>query len=156
LTFVLCCSIKDGIIPILQRHIENHSFENMLTVKDKIFSFTQSHNSGTIIVSDISVNQKGYLLVFEALVFQRKNVFRKCGYTIIYVQTKWNRYFLRSVQWCFTPNVELEAVILRNVPPSFVSNALHPKTPMPRLSAFPHIGLTSQTLLALHFLSWPA
>ncbi len=47
--------------------LTNYGFQNMLAVKNKILSFTQSSNSGTIIISDIGINQESYLPVYEAL-----------------------------------------------------------------------------------------
>ncbi len=47
--------------------LTNYGFQNMLDVKNKILSFTQSHDSGTIIISDIGVNYESYLPVYEAL-----------------------------------------------------------------------------------------
>ena len=47
--------------------LTNYGFQNMLDVKNEILSFTQSHDSGTIIISDIGVNYESYLPVYEAL-----------------------------------------------------------------------------------------
>ena len=47
--------------------LTNYGFQNMLAVKDKILSFTQSRNCGTIIISDIGINYEIYLPVYEAL-----------------------------------------------------------------------------------------
>ena len=47
--------------------LTNYGFQNMLAVKDKILSFTQSRNCGTIIISDIGINYESYLPVYEAL-----------------------------------------------------------------------------------------
>ena len=47
--------------------LTNYGFQNMLALKNKILSFTQSHNLGTIIISDIGVNYESYLPVYEAL-----------------------------------------------------------------------------------------
>jgi hypothetical protein len=47
--------------------LTNYGFQNMMAVKNKILSFTQSHNLGTIIISDIGINYESYLPVYEAL-----------------------------------------------------------------------------------------
>lgn len=47
--------------------LTNYGFQNMLAAKNKILSFTQSHDLGTIIISDIGVNYESYLPVYEAL-----------------------------------------------------------------------------------------
>ncbi len=47
--------------------LTNYGFQNMLAVKNKILSFTQSRNSGTIIISDIGINYESYPPVYEAL-----------------------------------------------------------------------------------------
>ena len=47
--------------------LTNYGFQNMLAVKDKILSFTQSRNCGTIIISDVGINYESYLPVYEAL-----------------------------------------------------------------------------------------
>jgi hypothetical protein len=47
--------------------LTNYGFQNMLAVKNKILSFTQSCNSGTIIISDIGINYESYPPVYEAL-----------------------------------------------------------------------------------------
>jgi oligoribonuclease NrnB/cAMP/cGMP phosphodiesterase (DHH superfamily) len=47
--------------------LTNYGFQNMLAVKNKILSFTQSHNLGTIMISDIGINYESYLPVYEAL-----------------------------------------------------------------------------------------
>jgi len=39
----------------------------MLAVKEKILSFIQSYDSGTIILSNIAVNHESYLPMAEAL-----------------------------------------------------------------------------------------
>jgi hypothetical protein len=55
------------IYPNSEVVLTNYGFQNMLVVKNKILSFTQSHNSGTIIISDISVNYESYVPMYEAL-----------------------------------------------------------------------------------------
>ena len=47
--------------------LTNYGFQNMLALKNKILSFTQSRNSGTIIISDIGINYESYPHVYEAL-----------------------------------------------------------------------------------------
>jgi oligoribonuclease NrnB/cAMP/cGMP phosphodiesterase (DHH superfamily) len=47
--------------------LTNYGFQNMMAVKNKILSFTQSHNLGTIIISDIGINYESYMPVYEAL-----------------------------------------------------------------------------------------
>jgi uncharacterized protein len=47
--------------------LTNYGFQNMLTVKNKILSFIQSSDSGTIIISDIGVNHESYMPIYEAL-----------------------------------------------------------------------------------------
>ncbi|MDQ3887854.1 MAG: hypothetical protein M3251_01125, partial [Thermoproteota archaeon] len=55
------------IFPYSEVILTNYGFQNMLAVKNKILSFTQSHNLGTIIISDIGINYESYLPVYEAL-----------------------------------------------------------------------------------------
>ncbi len=55
--------------------LTNYGFQKMLAVKNKILSFTQSHNLGTIIISDIGVNYESYLPVYEALSTSEKRGF---------------------------------------------------------------------------------
>ncbi len=55
--------------------LTNYGFQNMLTVKNKILSFTQSHNLGTIIISDIGINYESYLPVYEALITSKQGGF---------------------------------------------------------------------------------
>ncbi|MFL6522288.1 MAG: hypothetical protein ACJ71B_02285 [Nitrososphaera sp.] len=55
------------VYPGSQVVLTNYGFQNMLAVKDKILSFTQSFDSGTIIISDIGVNYQSYLPIYEAL-----------------------------------------------------------------------------------------
>ena len=55
--------------------LTNYGFQNMLAVKNKILSFTQSHNLGTIIISDIGVNYESYLPVYEALSISKQRGF---------------------------------------------------------------------------------
>jgi hypothetical protein len=47
----------------------------MLAVKNKILSFTQSHDLGTIIISDIGVNYESYLPIYEALITSEQRGF---------------------------------------------------------------------------------
>jgi uncharacterized protein len=47
--------------------LTNYGFQNMLAVKNKILSFTQSYNLGTIVISDIGANYESYLPIYEAL-----------------------------------------------------------------------------------------
>ncbi|MDQ3835389.1 MAG: hypothetical protein M3270_00435 [Thermoproteota archaeon] len=53
--------------PESQVILTNYGFQNMLAVKKEILSFTQSFDSGTIIISDIGVNYESYLPIYEAL-----------------------------------------------------------------------------------------
>lgn len=55
--------------------LTNYGFQNMLAVKDKILSFTQSRNCGTIIISDIGINYESYLPVYEALSTSKRRGF---------------------------------------------------------------------------------
>jgi hypothetical protein len=55
--------------------LTNYGIENMIRVKDKIFSFIQSYSSGTIIISDIGVNHESYLPIFEALRMSKQKGF---------------------------------------------------------------------------------
>jgi uncharacterized protein len=47
--------------------LTNYGFQNMLAVKNKILSFTQPRNCGTIIISDIGINYESYPPIYEAL-----------------------------------------------------------------------------------------
>ena len=42
----------------------NYGFQNMLALKYRILSFTKSSTSGTIIISDIGINNESHLPVF--------------------------------------------------------------------------------------------
>jgi oligoribonuclease NrnB/cAMP/cGMP phosphodiesterase (DHH superfamily) len=53
--------------PDSQVILTNYGFQNMLAVKKEILSFTQSFDSGTIIISDIGVNHESYIPIYEAL-----------------------------------------------------------------------------------------
>lgn len=56
--------------------LTNYGFQNMLAIKNNILSFTQSHNLGTIIIiSDIGINYKSYLPVYEALTTSKQRGF---------------------------------------------------------------------------------
>lgn len=55
--------------------LTNHGFHNMLAVKDRILSFTKSSTSGTIIISDIGINNESHLPVFEALRISKQKGF---------------------------------------------------------------------------------
>src|SRR5918996_775934 len=55
--------------------LTNYGFQNMLAVKDKILSFTQSRNCGTIIISDIGINYESYPPVYEALSTSKRRGF---------------------------------------------------------------------------------
>jgi uncharacterized protein len=53
----------------------NHGFQNMLAEKYRILSFTKSSNSGSILISDIGINNESHLPVFEALSFSKQKGF---------------------------------------------------------------------------------
>jgi oligoribonuclease NrnB/cAMP/cGMP phosphodiesterase (DHH superfamily) len=55
--------------------LTNYGYQNMLAVKNKILSFTQLHDSGTVIISDIGVNYESYPPVYEALSTSRRRGF---------------------------------------------------------------------------------
>ena len=55
--------------------LTNYGFQNMLAVKNKILSFTQSRNCGTIIISDIGINYESYPPVYEALSTSKRRGF---------------------------------------------------------------------------------
>jgi uncharacterized protein len=55
--------------------LTNYGFQNMLAVKDKILSFTQSRYCGAIIISDIGINYESYLPVYEALSTSKRRGF---------------------------------------------------------------------------------
>jgi hypothetical protein len=55
--------------------LTNYGFQNMLALKNKILSFTRSHDLGTIIISDIGVNYESYLPVYEALSISKQRGF---------------------------------------------------------------------------------
>src|SRR3712207_1150089 len=56
------------VFPHSEVTLTNYGFQNMLAVKNKILSFRQSHDLGTIIISDIGVNYESYLPIYEALI----------------------------------------------------------------------------------------
>ncbi len=55
--------------------LTNHGYQNMLAIKSKILSFTQSHDSGTVIISDIGINHESYPPVYEALTTSKQRGF---------------------------------------------------------------------------------
>jgi uncharacterized protein len=55
--------------------LTNYGFQNMLAVKGKILSFTQSRYCGAIIISDIGINYESYLPVYEALSTSKRRGF---------------------------------------------------------------------------------
>jgi hypothetical protein len=55
--------------------LTNYGFENMVAIKEKIVSFVKSFNSGTVIISDIGINDESYLPVYEALTFSKQKGF---------------------------------------------------------------------------------
>ena len=66
--------------PESQVILTNYGFENMLAMKEKILSFTQTFDSGTIIISDISVNYESYLPIYEAFSASKQR-----GYSNIWI-----------------------------------------------------------------------
>jgi oligoribonuclease NrnB/cAMP/cGMP phosphodiesterase (DHH superfamily) len=64
---LLSAAVLRMVYPQSEVILTNYGFQNMLAVKNKILSFTQSHNLGTIIISDIGINYESYLPVYEAL-----------------------------------------------------------------------------------------
>src|ERR671915_11815 len=79
--------------------LTNHGFENMLAVKDKILSFIQSSDSGTIIISDIGVNRQSYLPVFEAL-----NISKQKGFSNIWID---HHVWAEEMEEIFSPICEM-------------------------------------------------
>jgi len=79
--------------------LTNHGFENMLAVKDKILSFIQSSDSGTIIISDIGVNRESYLPVFEAL-----NISKQKGFSNIWID---HHVWAQELEEIFSPVCEM-------------------------------------------------
>jgi oligoribonuclease NrnB/cAMP/cGMP phosphodiesterase (DHH superfamily) len=63
------------IYPHSEVILTNYGFQNMLAVKNKILSFTQLHDLGTIIISDIGINYESYLPVYEALTTSKQRGF---------------------------------------------------------------------------------
>ena len=55
--------------------LTNYGFQNMLAMENKILSFTQSHDSGTVIISDIGINYESYPPVYEALSASKRRGF---------------------------------------------------------------------------------
>src|SRR5688572_9674901 len=55
--------------------LTNYGYQNMLAIKSRILSFTQSHGSGTVIISDIGINYESYLPVYEALSTSKRRGF---------------------------------------------------------------------------------
>jgi oligoribonuclease NrnB/cAMP/cGMP phosphodiesterase (DHH superfamily) len=55
--------------------LTNYGVQNMLAVKNKILSFTQSRNSGTIIIADIGINYESYPPLYEALSASKQSGF---------------------------------------------------------------------------------
>src|SRR5215216_353019 len=111
--------------------LTNYGFQNMMAVKNKILSFTQSHNLGTIIISDIGINYESYLPVYEALSTSKQR-----GFSNIWIDH----------------HVWPEGMEEKNVPPSFVSNGLHLPAPMQRLLAVLRIEQIFQSLSSSHCL----
>src|ERR687895_1120851 len=79
--------------------LTNHGFENMLAIKDKILSFIQSSDSGTIIISDIGVNRESYLPVFEAL-----NISKQKGFSNIWID---HHVWAEEMEEIFSPICEM-------------------------------------------------
>ncbi len=79
--------------------LTNHGFENMCVVKDKILSFIQSSDSGTIIISDIAVNRESYLPVFEAL-----NISKQKGFSNIWID---HHVWAEDMKEIFSPICEM-------------------------------------------------
>jgi len=55
--------------------LTNYGFENMLAIKEKILSFIQTFDSGTIIISDIGANYESYLPIYEAFTTSKQRGF---------------------------------------------------------------------------------
>lgn len=64
---LLSAAVLRMLYPQSEVVLTNYGFQNMLAVKNKILSFTRSHNCGTIIISDIGINYESYPPVYEAL-----------------------------------------------------------------------------------------
>ena len=79
--------------------LTNHGFENMRTVKEKILSFIQSSDSGTIIISDIAVNHESYLPMFEAL-----NISNQKGFSNIWID---HHVWAEEMEEIFSPICEM-------------------------------------------------
>ena len=67
------------VYPGSQVILTNYGFQNMLAVKDKILSFIQSFDSGTIIISDIELTTKVTFLSMKRLALQSKEAFQTYG-----------------------------------------------------------------------------
>ncbi len=79
--------------------LTNHGFENMRAVKEKILSFIQSSDSGTIIISDIAVNPESYLPMFEAL-----NISNQRGFSNIWID---HHVWAEEMKEIFSPICEM-------------------------------------------------
>ena len=79
--------------------LTNYGLENMLTVKEKILSFIQSSDSGTIIISDIAVNHEGYLPMLEAL-----NISNQKGFSNIWID---HHVWAEEMEEIFSPICEM-------------------------------------------------
>jgi uncharacterized protein len=55
--------------------LTNYGLENMLAIKNKVLSFTNSATSGTIIITDIGVNNESYQPIYEALSISQQRGF---------------------------------------------------------------------------------
>ncbi len=72
---LLSAAVLRMVYPHSEVILTNYGFQNMLAVRNKILSFTQSHNLGTIIISDIGVNYESYLPVYDALSISKQRGF---------------------------------------------------------------------------------
>lgn len=77
---LLSAAVLRMVYPRSEVVLTNYGFQNMLALKKKILSFTQSRNSGMIIISDIGINNESYSLVHEAL-----NTSKQRGFSNIWI-----------------------------------------------------------------------
>lgn len=145
-----------AVLKLVYPHSEviltNYGFENMLAVKDKILSFTQSSNSGIIIISDIGINHESYLPVFEAL-----SISKRKGFSNIWID---HHVWPEEMEEIFSPICEMvlysENGIGSNEPKKCATELCNerfaPTSIMQRLLDLLHIGRTFPTPPAFHCL----
>jgi oligoribonuclease NrnB/cAMP/cGMP phosphodiesterase (DHH superfamily) len=72
---LLSAAVLRMAFPYAEVVLTNYGFENMIAIKNKILSFTESNSSGTIIIADLAANQETYKPICEALDISKQRGF---------------------------------------------------------------------------------